>query len=281
MRLARFSPPSRCTSTSFQFSSPRCINCASSKCGFARGGDPAAAYDSLARAIAAEPEPAVVDGESRTLGPGELDIAVASALYAGADGYDDLAAALAQAGRGAGDRLLALADAYTGRKPGGNYSNETAALYAIGCLDAPAPATQSEWYGSQILLADSGVLGLAIATKQADVALAWVGTGAVVHASHDHYGRAATSVALRLGLPILGMSVGEVDWIRQISQPPTSLNKPLSEDGSEFGDILEDEHIVRPEEWPVMPVERTGFALVPTGFFDANPALDLPPPHGA
>jgi primary-amine oxidase len=40
-------------------------------------------------------------------------------------------------------------------------------------------------------------------------------------------------------------------------------------------------HIVRPEEWPVMPVERTGFALVPTGFFDANPALDLPPPHCA
>ncbi len=37
-------------------------------------------------------------------------------------------------------------------------------------------------------------------------------------------------------------------------------------------------HIVRPEDWPVMPVERTGFALVPSGFFDRNPALDLPPP---
>ncbi len=36
-------------------------------------------------------------------------------------------------------------------------------------------------------------------------------------------------------------------------------------------------HIVRPEEWPVMPVERTGFALIPAGFFDGNPALDLPP----
>ena len=39
-------------------------------------------------------------------------------------------------------------------------------------------------------------------------------------------------------------------------------------------------HIVRPEEWPVMPVERTGFALIPVGFFDANPALDLPPASG-
>jgi primary-amine oxidase len=37
-------------------------------------------------------------------------------------------------------------------------------------------------------------------------------------------------------------------------------------------------HIVRPEEWPVMPVESTGFALVPSGFFDGNPVLDLPPP---
>jgi primary-amine oxidase len=36
-------------------------------------------------------------------------------------------------------------------------------------------------------------------------------------------------------------------------------------------------HIVRPEDWPVMPVERTGFSLVPTGFFDRNPALDVPP----
>ena len=114
---------------------------ADTSCAFAHGGDPAAAYDALTRAIAAEPVPAVVGAERRTLGPGELDIAVASALYAGADGYDDLAAALAQAGRGSGGRMLALADTYTGRKPGGMYSNETAALYAIGCLDAPAPAT--------------------------------------------------------------------------------------------------------------------------------------------
>jgi primary-amine oxidase len=35
-------------------------------------------------------------------------------------------------------------------------------------------------------------------------------------------------------------------------------------------------HIPRPEDWPVMPVEYTGFSLVPVGFFDANPALDVP-----
>jgi primary-amine oxidase len=37
-------------------------------------------------------------------------------------------------------------------------------------------------------------------------------------------------------------------------------------------------HSPRPEDWPVMPVESCGFHLVPVGFFDANPALDVPPP---
>jgi primary-amine oxidase len=37
-------------------------------------------------------------------------------------------------------------------------------------------------------------------------------------------------------------------------------------------------HIPRPEDWPVMPVEYTGFHLIPVGFFGGNPALDVPPP---
>ncbi len=42
-------------------------------------------------------------------------------------------------------------------------------------------------------------------------------------------------------------------------------------------------HVVRPEDWPVMPVASIGFALKPVGFFDRNPALDVPRPiaHGA
>jgi primary-amine oxidase len=36
-------------------------------------------------------------------------------------------------------------------------------------------------------------------------------------------------------------------------------------------------HLPRPEDWPVMPVEYTGFSLIPVGFFDRNPALDVPP----
>jgi primary-amine oxidase len=36
-------------------------------------------------------------------------------------------------------------------------------------------------------------------------------------------------------------------------------------------------HFVRPEDFPVMPVEYTGFLLSPGGFFDRNPALDVAP----
>jgi primary-amine oxidase len=36
-------------------------------------------------------------------------------------------------------------------------------------------------------------------------------------------------------------------------------------------------HIPRPEDYPVMPVAYTGFMLKPVGFFDRNPALDVPP----
>jgi primary-amine oxidase len=36
-------------------------------------------------------------------------------------------------------------------------------------------------------------------------------------------------------------------------------------------------HVVRPEDWPVMPVVSLGFMLKPDGFFDRSPALDVPP----
>ena len=42
-------------------------------------------------------------------------------------------------------------------------------------------------------------------------------------------------------------------------------------------------HVPRVEEWPVMPVDVVSFWLKPSGFFDANPALDVAPstPHHA
>jgi primary-amine oxidase len=38
-------------------------------------------------------------------------------------------------------------------------------------------------------------------------------------------------------------------------------------------------HVTRPEEWPVMSVDTVSFWLKPVGFFDRNPALDVPPSH--
>lgn len=35
-------------------------------------------------------------------------------------------------------------------------------------------------------------------------------------------------------------------------------------------------HIPRPEDWPVMPVHKAGFKLIPNGFFSRNPAMDVP-----
>jgi len=40
-------------------------------------------------------------------------------------------------------------------------------------------------------------------------------------------------------------------------------------------------HAPRPEDWPIMPVDTTGFTLKPVGFFDRNPTLDVPPSTSA
>jgi primary-amine oxidase len=45
--------------------------------------------------------------------------------------------------------------------------------------------------------------------------------------------------------------------------------------------VMNSNHIARLEDWPVMPVDNIGFKLKPSGFFDQNPALDVPPGNGA
>jgi Cu2+-containing amine oxidase len=37
-------------------------------------------------------------------------------------------------------------------------------------------------------------------------------------------------------------------------------------------------HVCRPEDWPVQPVVYASFHWMPAGFFERNPALDVPPP---
>jgi primary-amine oxidase len=61
----------------------------------------------------------------------------------------------------------------------------------------------------------------------------------------------------------------------------TAADRPLVDDDIVLWYSFGVTHLPRPEDWPVMPVEYTGFHLVPVGFFDANPALDVPPSTAA
>ncbi|KPI13440.1 Copper amine oxidase domain-containing protein [Actinobacteria bacterium OK074] len=44
--------------------------------------------------------------------------------------------------------------------------------------------------------------------------------------------------------------------------------------------VVGSHHFPRPEDWPVMPVAKARLRLEPDGFFDRNPALDVPAPRG-
>ena len=53
-------------------------------------------------------------------------------------------------------------------------------------------------------------------------------------------------------------------------------NEPIENTDLVLWYTLNVTHIPRPEEWPVMPTTTVGFRLIPAGFFEANPALDVP-----
>ena len=57
----------------------------------------------------------------------------------------------------------------------------------------------------------------------------------------------------------------------------TKADRPIEDTDVVLWYTLGSNHITRPEDWPVMPVERAGFMLRPAGFFDRNPALDVAP----
>ncbi|WP_392481226.1 primary-amine oxidase [Nostoc sp. C110] len=66
------------------------------------------------------------------------------------------------------------------------------------------------------------------------------------------------------------------------TQPGQGLPKYIADDESLMGEdivlwyTMGVTHIPRSEDWPVMPVHRVGFKLVPRGFFSRNPAINLP-----
>ncbi|HEU5423158.1 MAG TPA: primary-amine oxidase [Nitrolancea sp.] len=60
----------------------------------------------------------------------------------------------------------------------------------------------------------------------------------------------------------------------------TAADRSVAETDVVLWYTLGSHHPVRLEDWPVMPVQTVGFTLQPQGFFDANPALDVPPSPG-
>ena len=58
----------------------------------------------------------------------------------------------------------------------------------------------------------------------------------------------------------------------------TAADRELADTDVVLWYVFGSHHVPRPEDWPVMPVERYGFALKPLGFFDRSPALDVPRP---
>ena len=53
-------------------------------------------------------------------------------------------------------------------------------------------------------------------------------------------------------------------------------NRPIEKTDIVAWYVMGFHHVVRAEDWPVMPVMWRGFQLRPFDFFDSNPALDLP-----
>lgn len=56
----------------------------------------------------------------------------------------------------------------------------------------------------------------------------------------------------------------------------TAADRSVSDTDVVLWHVFGPTHIPRPEDWPVMPVDYSGFMVRPYGFCDRNPALDLP-----
>ena len=60
----------------------------------------------------------------------------------------------------------------------------------------------------------------------------------------------------------------------------TAQDRPIEDADVVLWYVFGIHHITRPEDWPVMPVDTVSFWLKPAGFFDRNPALDVPASPG-
>ncbi len=56
----------------------------------------------------------------------------------------------------------------------------------------------------------------------------------------------------------------------------TEQNRPIENRDVVLWYVFGINHVTRPEEWPIMAVDKVAFWLKPVGFFDRNPSLDVP-----
>ena len=61
----------------------------------------------------------------------------------------------------------------------------------------------------------------------------------------------------------------------------TAADRPTENTDIVLWYVFGTNHIPRTEDWPVMPVERTGFHLKPSGFFKRSPGMDVAPLQAA
>jgi primary-amine oxidase len=59
----------------------------------------------------------------------------------------------------------------------------------------------------------------------------------------------------------------------------TAADRSLDNENIVVWYTLNYHHLPRPEDWPVQPCVYAGFHWMPSGFFDANPSLDVPSPE--
>jgi pimeloyl-ACP methyl ester carboxylesterase len=120
--------------------------CQQQQCALAEAGTPRDVLQELIARVDQQPLPAsyVADGITRdgTLTPSLLESAVLSLLYDRSRGWPLLADDLLTAARqGWGGPLLAVADRYLGRDPGGRWNPLVEANAVINCVDRPARST--------------------------------------------------------------------------------------------------------------------------------------------
>jgi primary-amine oxidase len=56
----------------------------------------------------------------------------------------------------------------------------------------------------------------------------------------------------------------------------TAANRPIANTDIVLWYVMGFHHIPRPEDYPILSLERHSFEIKPAGFFARNPAIDLP-----